>query len=339
MAIINTGTATLMNNSKTVVFSGADYFTKGEGKAGTVIKFGNEPTMHMIGVNASDNITITLQEEYLGVTQSGVSFEMYVDTLANGIVKKYPTMTNAAYVDNYNNQLLLNLINGTNNKTIITSRFWNGEPVQDVEFGHLKVKDPREIEQIIAYSQAPIVGGLVIDYAIDGTWQNLNLTFDSGGTKKSSASDLSVLLSVGEELKFRCPTVSAPAGNNITVDVHWKNIGVMIMYYDWVRGWFGDLVVGGRLGEGLTFPTTRKVFGISYTLRAPAIGQDIILELELDGVATGATATISAGSTSGYLVLSATDFTSSEACSIKINQVGTVPGNDLFITVHSYEID
>lgn len=339
MAIINTGTATLTNNSKTVTFAGADFYTKGEGNAGTIIKFGNEPTMHTIGVNASDNITITLQEEYLGVTQSGVSFEMYIDTLANGIVKKYPTMTNASYVDNYNNQLLLDLINGTNNKTIITPRFWNGEPVEGAEFGHLTIKDPREIEQIIVYSQATIVGSLVIDYAIDDTWQTLNITLSAGEKKKASAADLSVLLNVNQELKFKASTATAPAGNDIVIDIHWKNSATMIIYYDWMGAWNGELVVGGRIREGFVFPTARKVFGFNYTLRGPAIGQDIILELELDGVATGATATITAGSTSGYLTLAATDFETTEACSIILNQVGTVPGNDLFITVHSYEIE
>jgi len=339
MAIINTGTATLANNSKTVTFANADFYTKGEGNAGTVIKFGNEPTMHMIGVDAADNVTLTLQEAYLGVTQSGVSFEMYVDTLANGIIKKYPTMTNAAYTDNYNNQLLLDLINGTNNKTSIVSRFWNGEPVLNAEFGHLETKDPREIEQIIVYSQATIAGSLIVDYAIDDVWQNLNITLSAGEKKKASAADLSVLLSVGQEIKFRCTTVTGPAGNNIAIDVHWKNTSTMIMYYDWHGIWLGELVVGGRMREGFTFPTARKVFGLTYTLKAPAIGQDIIIKLELDNVATGATATITAGSKSGYLALAATDFTAAEACSLIINQVGIVPGNDLFITIHSYEID
>lgn len=334
--LINAGTVSVSNGSKTWNFTGSDLFDQGV-QTGDLIQIIGQDAFYHIEVDPTNNLSAISLETYGGVTVTDVSYQILTGFLALNLTRIDPDQKDTYYAFNRNFEILTDEIaalGGTAVKTVVTPRWWPGDLVIDAEFGYLKYYNDAEIERIALSARAPAIEAVVLDMAIDGTWQGIDLTLAAGAAYIQSA-DLATIIASGEAITFRCTSGIA---SDIVVDIYWQNGSPSEVRYDFVRYWFGDLVVSGRIGKGYQPPVKSKVFGLAYNIQAPAVGQDIILELYLNNAATGTTATIPAGSQSGFLSVSQTQFETTEVCDVNINQVGVVPGSNLEITLYSYRV-
>lgn len=334
--LINAGTVSITSGTKILNFTGSDLFDRGA-KAGDRFQLIGVEAFYHLEVDPTNNNSATIIETYGGQTVTDVAYQISNAYLDYGLHRVDPNEKDTFYSFNRNFEIIadeLASVGATAEKTVIVPRLWVGEVVVNAEFGYLSFSNDSLIQKLAISTSSPVLETVVLDMAINGSWQSLDIELVAGSQSAMSETlDLDILAS--DEITFRCTAGSAV---NIFVDVYWYATTTPAIRHDFYGMWIGDLVVSGRIRKGFLFPVSSKVIGLSYTIQAPAIGQDIILELYKDNVTTGVLATIAAGSETGYLSLTQTEFDTDETCDININQIGTVPGKNLEITLHSYKV-
>lgn len=341
MAII-TGTGTFTNGNTSVSsITGLSLAIQGNVTADAWIKRDGEPTVYHVAVPPSSETSITMLEEYQGTTGTD-TFQIFTDFLTYEIVLLKTGMKDSYHAINENIRKLINKLIAAgapeDEKRIIT-RVWIGQPVQNKEFGYVKLPSDCEIDTIgMTCYQAPD-NDVVLDYSVNDTYQSMNLTQTSGSNSVESA-DLSYLASATNYLKFKFTSVGSFPGADYHIDIKLHNNTAMQIRYDFQRVWIGELQAGKEFGIGFNFPVKSKVFGISYNLDIPHEGDDLILKLYKDNVDTGSSVTITDGTSSGYSALAQVEYTTSEECTIYISQVGSsFAGQNLHVVLHSYRVE
>src|SRR5574337_983875 len=89
MATLTAGTCTVTNNSRIVTFTGAELASKGV-DVGNYFFLKDESNPYRVAIKPTDDITLTLLEEYAGPTQTGMSYQIYQDIGLLNLIRIYP---------------------------------------------------------------------------------------------------------------------------------------------------------------------------------------------------------------------------------------------------------
>jgi len=343
--MINTGTVDVVQNSKTLTFSGVDLTSVIAGNRfkvnGEVIEY----TIVTVTVISSTSATATILEAYAGSNQTAVSFQIFTDFYDYNLkVINTNTVDNPVMID-HNFKIIadeLGALNAPNTKYQITTKIYIGEPETGREWAIMKFTPDAVISKVRLYTDnyAPD-GSLVADLAIDGTYQNINITVPANNLW-STDNTLTSAVDAGEFTKLKWTTVPAMPGNNWFAEITWYAVTPLITRYDCLAFLMGDLEAGRILGQGYKYPVASKLFGIHYEFTGgnPPLGSSAIIEVYKDGaaIATPVTFTLPEGQLWGYLSCASTSFLTTNVQTFRINQVGSVvPGSGLLITPHTYQ--
>lgn len=342
MAIITDGTVTVTQNLTTVTGVGTLFLTRGV-VAGDLFKLDGSVNPLIIAADATSETSLTLLSPYALPTESGKTYQVQTDFYDFQIPKIYPSMRDSYYFINEGLRIIaeqLGLVGASAYHAQVLTKTSIGVPTQELYFGYQKFTGAIQINKLIIASQNGEItdNALVLDIEIDGALQSLNLTVPAGSSTVTSAA-LSYIVNAGEVVRLKWVTATPPCASNWDVDINYQNSSGLIIYYDFQKILFGNLTDNVLLGANYYPPNKNKVFGISYSLSDCAEGSSISLELLQNGASLipPVTCTIPEFSTSGFLDLSQTEFTTLQTCSIRVNQIGSiVPGNNLNCVIHSY---
>lgn len=341
MAVINDGTISLTDGS--AVFIGVDtLFLSRQVKSGWLLYPQGFPDPFHVLLDATSETSLTALETYNGPNQVGLSYEIVKDYLDYEIPLLGPDMSETAYKINFGHQKIIDAMNAmgaaASHKQIINKN-WIGVPVPNAFWGYQKFTGAVEISKLIlSTNDDPTSYDLILGIEINGVLQGLNLTV-LAGQKSIESSALTYIVQAGQVVRFKWITVNEPAGSNWNVDIHYKNSSGLRIYYDFQKMYVGTLYAGLVLGEAYKPASKGKKFGVTYELDDAPAGSGIILELLKDGASLGTpvTATIPEGGLTGYLEFSQTEILTTNTCSLRINQPGSViPGSNLRTTLHSF---
>lgn len=342
MAIITDGTISLTQNSNIVTGIGTLFLTKGV-VAGDLLKRDSETVPYIIAADATSETSLTLLTPYALPSVSGATFQVTTDFFDFQIPKIYPEMRDSYYFINEGLRIIaeqLGLVGASAYHAQVLTKPFIGIPLQGAFFGYQKFTGAAQLNKIIIASQTGEVtdNDLVLDIEINGSLQGLNLTVPAGSSTVTSSA-LSYIVNAGEVVRLKWITVTEPCASNWDVDINYQNSSGLVVYYDFQKMVVGNIYNGLVIGASYLPPHRNKVFGMSYQLAEIAEGSGIILELLQNGASLGTpvTVTIPEGSLGGYLDISQTEFTTTQTCSLRVNQAGTtIPGNTLNTVLHSY---
>ena len=342
MAIITDGTVTVTQNSTTVTGVGTLFLTRGV-VAGDLFKLDGSVNPLIIAADATSETSLTLLSPYVLPNASTQTYQIITDFYDFQIPKIFPEMRDSYYFLNTGLQIIaeqLGLVGASAYHAQVLTKTSIGVPTQGLYFGYQKFTGAAQINKLIIASQNGEVtdNALVLDIEIDGALQSLNLTVPAGSSTVTSAA-LSYIVNAGEVVRLKWVTATPPCASNWDVDINYQNSSGLVVYYDFQKMVIGNLILNQIVGANYYPPNKNKIFGMSYSLSDAAEGSSIILELLRDGVSLGTpvTCTIPEFSTSGFLDLSQTEFTTAQTCSIKVTQIGSIyPGNNLCIVLSSY---
>lgn len=344
MAIIK-GTATISSNTKAVTIVTLDDGAAlvGAVVAGHELQWVGENAHYHVEITPTSNSALTLLETYGGADKTAASFQILTGYHGHNLIRIEASMSDSFYSLQRNFERIsdeLTSLGSTADEYQIINKKFIGIPVQGSFFGYQKLTGAAEIDKLVLSSQNGDAtdNDLVLDLEINGVLQGLNLTVTAGSSSATSAA-LSYIVQAGQVVRLKWITVNEPCSSNWDVDIHYHNSSGLRIYYDFQKSTVGNLYATQVIGAAYKPPNRGKVFGLTYELDDAAEGSDIILELLKDGASLGTpvTVTIPAGSKTGYLELSQTEFLTTNNCSIRVNQVGSiVAGNNLKITIHSY---
>ena len=342
--MINTGTVDVLQNSKSLTFSGVDLASIVSGNRFKVNGDTIEYTIVSVTVISSTSATATILEAYAGPNQTAASFQIFTDFYNYNLkVINVNTVDNPVMID-HNFKIIadeLDALNAANTKYQITTKIFLGEPVLNQEWGFLKFTPDVVISKIRLYTDntAPD-GALVADIAVDGTYQSVNITVPANNLW-SLDNTLTTAVDAGEFTKFKWTTVPAMPGSNWFAEITWYAITPLITRYDCLAFLMGDLEVGRVIGNGYKYPVASKLFGLHYEFTGNApLGANAIIEVYKNGAAIGTPVTFThlAGQLWGYIACAQTSFLTTDIQTFIITQIGSdMPGSGLIITPHTYQ--
>ena len=342
--MINTGTVDVIQNSKALTFSGVDLTSVISGNRFKVNGDTIEYTIVSVTVVSSTSATATILEAYAGSNQTAVSFQIFTDFYDYNLkVINTNTVDNPVMID-HNFKIIadeLGALNAPNTKYQITTKIYIGEPETGREWAFFKLTPDAIISKARLYTDNTAPDGeLVADLAVDGTYQDINITVPVNNLW-STDNILTTTVDAGEFVKLKWMTVPAKPGNNWFAEITWYAITPLITRYDCLAFLMGDLEVGRILGQGYKYPVASKLFGLHYEFtQNPPIGSDAIIEIHRNGagIGTPVTFTLPAGQLYGYLTCAQTSFITTDIQTWRVNQIGSVvPGTGLIITPHTYQ--
>lgn len=342
--MINTGTVDVVQDSKSLTFSGVDLTSVIAGNRfkvnGDVIEY----TIVSVTVISATSATATILEAYAGSNQTAVSFQIFTDFYDYNLkVITVNAVDNPVVID-HNFKIIadeLGALNAPNTKYQITTKIFIGEPVLNQEWGFLKFTPDVVITKIRLYTDntAPD-GALVADLAVDGTYQSINITVPVNNLW-SLDNTLTTAVDAGEFTKLKWTTVPAMPGSNWFAEITWYAITPLITRYDCLAFLMGDLEVGRIIGNGYKYPVNSKLFGLHYEFtNNPPLGSAAIIEVYKNGVAIGTpvTFTLPDGQLWGYVACAQTSFLTTDIQTFIITQIGSdMPGAGLIITPHTFQ--
>lgn len=343
---IITGTVTVTQNSKIVTGVGTTFLTEGV-SASHRFKLNGDPTFYDIAVAASSETSLTLLQSFAGIDQSTVSYQIFNDfEPPYNLIRITPDTKDTAYVYTENLRLLSDALAdagaSTENDQNI-ARIHVGEAILDREWAFIKFTTDATIKKLrLRTDDVAPNGSLILDMAIDGTYQSVNLTVPASNLSVESAA-LTNTVDAGEWVKFKWTQVPAIPGQNWYLDITYKSSPALVQRYDFVGIVLGDLSVSRIIGNGFKPPVKSKLFGLHYEFAefAPQ-GQAVIVEVLKNGASLGTpvTFTLPAGTLWDYLECTQTTFETTNTMTFIINQIGsTIPGSGLIITPHTYRIE
>lgn len=341
-----TGTATIDTNTKVVTIVSLDDGATLVGSviAGNEFQWIGENNHFHIEITPTSNSALTILETYAGVTKStAANFQIFTGYHGHNLIRVEPSMSDSFYSLQRNFERIsdeFTSLGSTADEYQVVNKKYIGIPVQGAYFGYHKWTGAVQIDRLIIASQNGEVtdNDLVYDIEINGVLQGLNLTVALGQSSKDSGT-LTSIAQAGQVTRFKWITVVEPCASNWDVDIHYHNSSGLKIYYDFQKTHIGNLVINAVIGAAYKPPNRGKVFGMEYELDDDPEGSTVILELLKNGasIGSGVLFTIPDGSKTGYLECSQTEFLTTQTCSLKINQVGSVvPGNNLRTTLHSY---
>lgn len=341
--VVSDGTVSVVQNSTTVTGVDTLFITRGI-SAGDLFQL-VDGTLPYIIANVASETSLTLQETYKTADVDDSEYEILVDFLSFDIPKVFPEQQESFLTFNYIHEKLIAKIKEAGAATTeyqITPKPYLGQPVQGYEFGQLTWDLDAQIDKIrIATDNSPPDTNLVLDIAINGVYQNLNLTLLAFSQSVASGS-LTYQIAYGDVVKFKWLTVGASPGSDYCIDIIWHATTALAVRYDFVRQYVGQAQVNKVIGNGYYPPVKSIFYALSYEVTNPPEGATIILELLKNGVSLGTpvTVTIPILSSSGKLTHTQTTFETTDTYSWKITQIGsTFPGEDLILTAHSFRIE
>ena len=342
--MINTGTVDVVQDSKSLTFSGVDLTSVITGNRFKVNGDTIEYTIVSVTVISSTSATATILEAYAGSNQTAASFQIFTDFYNYNLkVISANTVDNPVMID-HNFKIIadeLDALNAANAKYQITTKIYVGEPILNQEWGFMKFTPDAVISKIRLYTDtyAPD-SSLVADLAIDGTYQNINVTVPANNLW-SLDNTLTSAVDAGEFIKLKWTTVPALPGSNWFAEITWYAITPLITRYDCLAFLMGDLEVGRIFGNGYKYPVPSKLFGLHYEFTGnPPLGSGAIIEVYRNGAALGTPVnfTLTAGQLWGYVSCAQTSFLTTDIQTFIITQIGSdMPGSGLIITPHTYQ--
>lgn len=342
MPLINAGTVSVNSGSQTWNFTGSNLLTQGA-KAGSIIKVGGQTAWYTLAADPPDNNSCQTLQAYVGTSAVDAAYQILTDFYPLNLAILDPSMVDSFYAMNRNFEILSNKVSalGASTNDQILPRMFFGQPIEGQEWGHIRLLSASQIKQMLIATDGnpPVDGSLVIDIAIDGAYQGLNLTLPAFQRWKESAA---VLYGVSANSLINLKWVTAPAtpGQNYTIDITYEAVVGLAVRQDFFRYFGEDIYAGLELGGGYKNPTDCDVFGLHYAWQKQApIGANAIIELYKNNapIGTPVLITIPATSLYGYIAHAQTAFLSTDYHSYKITQIGSgVPGSGLTITAASF---
>ena len=343
---IKAGTVTVTQNSKIITGVNTTFLTEGV-SASNRFKLDGDPTFYDVAVNATSETSLTLLQAFAGIDQSTASYQIFNDfEPPYNLIRITPDTKDTAYVYTENLRLLSDALAdagaSTENDQNI-ARIHIGEAVLDREWGYVKFTTDATIKKLrLRTDDIAPNGSLVLDMAINGTYQSVNLTVPTSNLSVESSA-LTNTVDAGEWVKFKWSQVPSLPGQNWHLDITYKSSSALVQRYDFVVIMLGDLSVGRIIGNGYKPPVKSKLFGLHYEFGefAPQ-GQAVIFEVLKNGASLGTpvTFTLPADTLWGYLECAQTTFETTDTMTFIINQIGlTIPGSGLIITPHTYRIE
>lgn len=342
MPLINAGTVSVNSGSQTWNFTGSNLLTQGA-NAKSIIKINGQTRWYSIADDPPDNTQCQTLQAYVGTNAVNAAYQIITDFYPLGLAILDPSMVDSFYAMNRNFEILSNKVSalGASTNDQVLPRMFFGQPVEGQEWGHTSLLSASQIKQlrIATDGNPPVDGSLVIDIAIDGAYQGLNLTLPAFQLWKESAA---VLYGVNANglVNFKWVTVPPTPGQNYTVDITYEAVVGLAVRQDFVRYFGEDVYVGLDLGQGYKNATDCEVFGLHYAWQKQVpIGSSVIVELYKNDAPLGTPVLITIPATSlyGYIAHAQTAFLSTDYQKYKITQVGTdVPGSGLTITAASF---
>lgn len=343
---ITTGTVTVTQNSKTITGVNTTFLTEGVA-ASNRFKVSGDPTIYTIALDATGETSLTLLEAFAGITQTEVSYEIFNDfETPYDLIRITPLTKDTSYVYNENIRIISDALadaGASIEHDQNVQKIYIGEPALDREWGFIKFTTDVTIKKLRLRTDdyAPNAS-LILDMAIDGTYQAINLTVPANNQSVESAA-LTSTVDAGEWVKFKWTQVPMIPGQNWYLDVTYKSSPALVQRYDFVGMVLGDLTVGRIIGNGFKNCVKSKLFGLHYefTEFAPQ-GAAVIVEVLKNGASLGTpvTFTLPAGTLWGYIECSQTTFETTDTLTFSVNQIGsTIPGSGLIITPHTYRVE
>jgi hypothetical protein len=342
LAIYSTGTVSINNGSQTVTGVGTSFLSNGI-VAGDLWKIDGESVPYIIAADATSETSLTLLTPYALPNASAKTYQIATDFYTFQIPKIFPSMRDSYYYINDAFSKIADQLSQAGASTYhaqVLTKVYIGVPSQGAFFGYQKFTGAAQLNKIIISSQDDSItdNNLVLDIEINGVLQGLNLTVPAGSSTITS-STLSYIVNAGEIIRYKWITATVPCGSNWNVDLHYQNSSGLIVYYDYQKICIGSLYTNLILGTNYKPANRSKAFAITYELSEAPEGSSIILELLKDGASLGTPViiTIPEGSLTGYLEFSQTEFLTTNTCSLRVNQPGSiVPGQNLMAVLHSY---
>src|SRR5574337_5251 len=339
MATLTAGTCTVTNNSRIVTFTGAELASKGV-DVGNYFFLKDESNPYRVAIKPTDDITLTLLEEYAGPTQTGMSYQIYQDIGLLNLIRIYPDMKQSGYaIDDNFKKLALEILNlqTATIKYRTLPRFYIGIPIKDQIWGFNKwvgsiMLVKIRLSTMTDLSDTPIS----IDLLIDGVRQNINLTLPA--YTQSIESD--ILNAIIQASSITSRQWLTPNGVNAVVDMVYYNTSIIDVQYDFNRYVAGDMIVDKIIGDGYKPSSHFKLYGLYYEWTESPEGSPCIIEARKNQSPTGSLFTLPAQSQSDWLQpISQIEYLSTDYLDFSINQVGSsLPGNGLSLTALTYPI-
>ena len=347
MSIINDGKISLTTASGTVTGTDTLFLTRLIESGYLLYPEGYPDPLHILS-DATSETSLTILEDWNGPTETLINYEIVKDFYDYEIPVLSPDQTDTAYKINTAHQRIIDALNSLGaspTKKQITTKIFLGEPVLNQEWGFLKFTPDVVISKIRLYTDntAPD-GALVADLAVDGTYQNINITVPVNNLW-SLNNTLTTAVDAGEFTKLKWTTVPGMPGSNWFAEITWYAITPLITRYDCLVMMLGDLDTyantGKIFGNGFKYPVNSKLFGLHYEFtNNPPLGSAAIIEVYKNGVAIGTpvTFTFTAGQLWGYIACAQTSFLTTDIQTFIITQIGSdMPGSGLIMTPHTYQ--
>lgn len=340
MPLINAGTASVNQGSQDVTFVGSDLATKGANGT-SIIRFSSQTGWYRLAETPADNTACKLLWPYSGANLSGAAYEIITDFYPLEVPILDPSMTGSFYAINEAHRIITNklVLLGASSDDQIIPRQWFGAPIQDQEWGRIKLMSAANIKGVrIATNKNPPMGGnLGLDIAIDGAYQNSG--FALGDSQLWGEATWDYAADVGAVISYKWTSVPPIPGTDYVVDLIIDPILGLNLGYDFIRYEPGELAEGMEIGQGFKNPKDCSTFGIYYDFqKQPALGGNVILELKKNHASLGTPVLITIPATSlyGFIAFPQTSFLSTDYQHFTINQVGSAhPGSGLTLTAVS----
>lgn len=338
--IITAGTATVTNGSNIVTIADGDIFDRSV-VAGNVFSLVDEPGTYDVAVDATDNITLTLDRNYPGPTRAGIQFEIFQDIQEFDIIDISGNMRDSAKIITRNNKKIIDQLLLAGNPALsyrVLPRLYIGEPIPNKEFGFIYPYSGMNLASIrVTTENPPLDGNLVLDLAIDGVYQNLNLTLTPG--LKTISGSAAFVIEPGSYGNFKWPTIPGAPGSDYYIDITWYPYGSLDYRQDFYKPIFGEFITNYLIGRGFTFPVKSRTLTCTYTCNGTLIaGSDVILTILKNSISAGII-TIPQGSMSGTISIPQVNFLTTDTCELIVTQPGTsVPGSYYEISLNTYRI-
>lgn len=341
---ISDGTVTATSGSKTIVFTGGKLLDKGV-KAGDWFKIDGEEKKYHFELTPTDNINGQLVEEYGGVTQANVTYQIFTDFTSLGLAILTSAVQDGWTLNRFNFELLEDILAAAGITGLTSYRklplFYAGLPEQGREFGQIKLASDTEMVEIGILAESPPDADVSLDIAIAGVYQavsGLTLPASSFSFYKTVALNGSA----GDVINMKFTSVQDGVfpGSNYTVWLKYKDISSLEKRYEFIQFSPGMAEVSKRIGRGFKPAVKSRFFaGMIRAQSGVPLGADLKIALMHNDAQQAQILTLAAGTTSQYTSFAQLDVLTTETIDSIITQIGSdFPGADITVTLYSYKI-
>jgi hypothetical protein len=194
--------------------------------------------------------------------------------------------------------------------------------------------------EITVSAIAPPAGGNVgLDIAIDGAYQNIGLSLPDG--QYSNLVTIALNGTSGQIIKFKFTSIPAGIfpGQHYTIDVKYKDTGVLEIRQEFMRIYPGMAENGVRIGRGYKPAVKSRYFAGMITAQGAPLGADLKIALMHNDVQKTQELKLTAGSQSEYTSFAQLDCLTTETIDTIITAKGSdFPGDNITVTLYSYKI-